>query len=282
VFSSAVAHSGWNWIASSQRTGGAGFYRRMLTITALLMLVPACLGMHFAGRISGHAALLGVISGVFCGFYYLFLGQAYRHLDFSVAYPITRALPILILALGDAARGRMPSSIAWIGMAVASTGVILTPLHKFGELGPLFSNKRRLGWTLLTACAIVCYSLIDKVAAEAVPRGLGGAVQYGYLLYITALVVVSLTPSLGKPVRCRDCSWRTCVAASLFDFGGYLLILWAYQVVRHASYVFAFRQVSLVMGVALAYFYRHERMPAVRVVGALMITIGVMLVAFGR
>lgn len=269
-------------MASAQHAGGAGFYRRMLTVTSLVMIVPVLLGIHFSGPVSVRVFGLGVVSGVFCGCYYLSLGQAYRNLDFSVAYPITRALPILMLALGDTVRGRIPSNLAWGGMVLASLGVILTPLHRFGDLRPLFHRWKHLGWTLVTACAIVGYTLIDKIASEDVPAGLGGAVQYGYILYVTALLVVTLAPRLGVAVSGKPCRWKTCITASVFDFGGYLLVLWAYQLVRHASYVFAFRQVSLVMGVGLAYFLGRERMPLARITGVLMVTAGVMLVAFGR
>jgi len=282
VFASAIAHTGWNLMASSQRAGGAGFYRRMLSVTSLVMLIPAGLGIYFSGLASPVVMGMAVVSGIFCGFYYLFLGQAYRNLDFSVAYPITRALPILILAFGDTFRGRMPSTTAWIGMILASAGVILTPMHRLGDLGQLFARRKMLGWTLLTALAIVGYTLVDKIASEAVPAGLGGAVQYGYILYLTAFVVVSLTPRLGGGIPDAPCRWRTCITASVFDFGGYLLVLWAYQLVRQASYVFAFRQVSLVMGVAMAFLLGRERLPAVRIAGVAMVTTGIMLVAFGR
>jgi uncharacterized membrane protein len=59
--------------------------------------------------------------------------------------------------------------------------------------------------------------------------------------------------------------------------------LWAYQLGRHASYVVAFRQFSIVIGVVIAFVIYKERGVAVRILATVLITAGLILVGlFGN
>ncbi len=55
-------------------------------------------------------------------------------------------------------------------------------------------------------------------------------------------------------------------------------MLWAYQLSQHASYVVAFRQFSIVIGVVAAFAIYKERGVAVRMIGTVLITVGLILV----
>jgi uncharacterized membrane protein len=66
-------------------------------------------------------------------------------------------------------------------------------------------------------------------------------------------------------------------------FGAYWLVLWAFQLTRHASSVVAFRQFSIIIGVTAGFFIYRERGVVVRLAGAVLITIGLVLVGtFGK
>lgn len=61
------------------------------------------------------------------------------------------------------------------------------------------------------------------------------------------------------------------------------LVLWAYQLGQHASYVVAFRQFSIVIGVVVAFIAYKESGFFVRIVGAVLITAGLVIVGlFGN
>ena len=62
-------------------------------------------------------------------------------------------------------------------------------------------------------------------------------------------------------------------------FTAYWLILWTYQLTQRASYVVAFRQFSIVIGVVVAFLVYHEKGVAVRLTGTLLLTIGLVLIA---
>jgi len=64
----------------------------------------------------------------------------------------------------------------------------------------------------------------------------------------------------------------------LLNFGSYWLVLWAFQVTLKASYIVAFRQFSIIIGVVLAFaIFKKERYP-VRLAGALFITAGLVII----
>ena len=48
-------------------------------------------------------------SALFQGIYYVGLTRSYRSSDFTVVYPLARALPVLLLAVVDLMRDRMPT-----------------------------------------------------------------------------------------------------------------------------------------------------------------------------
>ena len=61
----------------------------------------------------------------------------------------------------------------------------------------------------------------------------------------------------------------------------YALILAAMQFVTSVTYIQAFRQLSLPIGVFAGVFLLHERCPLPKIVGTALIVAGLFLVAFG-
>jgi len=57
------------------------------------------------------------------------------------------------------------------------------------------------------------------------------------------------------------------------------LILWAYQLSPFASYIVAFRQLSIIIGAILGFVLFKEKGIYVRISGAVLITTGLILIA---
>ena len=62
------------------------------------------------------------------------------------------------------------------------------------------------------------------------------------------------------------------------NFGSYWLVLWAYQLEPRASYIVAFRQFSIVVGVAVAFGLFRERGLTVRVTASVLIIAGLIVI----
>ncbi len=95
IIISTFMHAAWNLSARRQRNERI-FFRRMLGFVAFAGFIPAALSEFSAGSISQKAWLCVIGSGIFCGSYFYFLARSYESSDFTVAYPVARALPVLL------------------------------------------------------------------------------------------------------------------------------------------------------------------------------------------
>lgn len=277
---SVFLHAGWNLLVRHRRDHAPYFMFQMYVIIAAVGLEPFVVGECVFGPLPGKVYLLGVFSGVFCAVYSLGLTKGYTSTDFTVVYPVVRALPVLLVGVGDVVLGRTPTPAGWVGMTLVAVGCLMIPLESFRSfrLGVYF--HRGTVWILLGALGIVGYTLIDKTAAGLVERGPLSAARYNYLYLVTAGVFYALLRLLmGRDGdSARRTSWRKAALGALMIYTGYGLILWVYQMVARASYVVAFRQFSIVIGVMLAFLIYKERGKFVRITATLLITLGLVVI----
>jgi uncharacterized membrane protein len=71
------------------------------------------------------------------------------------------------------------------------------------------------------------------------------------------------------------------MAAGILILGTYALVVWAMAYADDVSYVVAFRQISIPMGVALGWYFLGEALHGPKVVGVLTILAGLLLVVLG-
>jgi len=279
VFISTFMHAGWNLLARRRKSEGI-FFNRMLALTALAGLVPAAISEGLTRSISAEAWACVAASGTCCGVYYFCLARAYGSADFTIVYPVARALPVLLVALGDVLLGRQPTPLGWLGMALVAGGCLFAPLHSFKGFALRRYLNRSSVWILLTALGTVGYTLFDKSAAEVVLSGPATAARYCYVFFaVSWLAHASLRWAFDRGRRPGGrIGWVAPAFGSALNFGAYWLVLWAYQFPGQASYVFAFRQFSIVIGVVLAFAIFKETGRAVRLIGTALILAGLILI----
>jgi drug/metabolite transporter (DMT)-like permease len=279
ILVSTVMHAGWNLLARYQRSE-ARFFSRMLTVVVLVGFVPGILSEALTHSLNPTAWVCVLGSGSFCALYFFCLARAYSASDFTTVYPVARAMPVFLVGLGDVARGIYPTAIGWIGMLLVIAGCFLAPLTSFRDFRARSYLNRTSVYMLLTAVGTVGYTLLDKIASEVVVQGPATAARYGYLYFLISFVAyrVLLQIFRGDGQESHAVGWRFPFYAAFLSFGAYWLILWAYQLSRHASYVVAFRQFSIVIGVILGFAIYKEQGLVVRVVGTSMIALGLVLV----
>jgi len=272
-------HAAWNLMARRQRSEIA-FFHRMILIVVVVGLVPVAVSEAVTRSLSATAWLCLAGSGVCCGVYFFCLARAYGTSDFTVVYPVARALPVLLVGLGDVLRGRPLTPIGWIGMLMVAGGCLLCPLHSFREFRWHHYFNRASIYILLTALGTVGYSLLDKVASETVTAGPATAARYEYVFFLFAWIIYALLVQLfaGKEWRTARIGWRMPALAAVFNFGAYGLVLWAYQMTERAGYIVAFRQFSIVIGVVIAFAVYKEKGIVVRLTGALLTTTGLVTI----
>jgi drug/metabolite transporter (DMT)-like permease len=279
IIASAFMHAGWNLLARRQKSEMA-FFTRMVIVVITVGFIPAIIGGKLTGSFSGKAWLCVAGSGFCAGVYLYSLAMAYGSSEFTIVYPVARALPVVLIGVTDVLRDRTLTAPGWFGVMFVASGCFLTPLNSFREFKLERYLHKSILWIFLAAMGTVGYSLLDKVASEIITSGPASAARYGYAFFCVAGLVFL---TLGY-LTCKDeqqnnlVGWKTSILAAVCFFGSYWLILWTYQMTRHASYVVAFRQLSIIIGVVIAFAVYKERGLGVRVTGTALITVGLFLV----
>jgi len=285
VITSTFMHAGWNLITRHRRTGAALLIYRAHVLVAVMGVVPAVVAELLSTPLPVKAYACVVGSGLFCALYYFGLAHGYGSADFTVVYPVVRALPVLLVGVCDILRGRFPTSAGWAGMALVSAGCFLVPRRSFREFSLRSYLHESSLWMLLAALGTVGYTMLDKVASEVVAQGPLTAARYGYLFFVTSFVFFAVLLRLFKvgSTDGEDIGWRFPLWCALLNFGAYWLVLWAYQLAQRASYIVAFRQFSIVIGVVAAFALFKERGVLVRMTAVLLITVGLIVIGvWGR
>jgi len=281
VLTSTFLHAGWNLLA--RRSGcEAAFFRRMLLVMVVAGFVPVAVSELMVRSLTPKAWACVFGSGFCCGLYYFFLMLAYGSSDFTAAYPVARGLPVFLLGVGDLVRGAAPAPAGWAGMLLVGGGCVLAPQESIRGLSMRRYLARSSLWLVLTASATVGYTLLDKIASEAVMGGPATAARYCYVFFTVSFVVYcAMLRIFGRRLQGQgggSIGWGWPVVAGVLNFGAYWLVLWAYQLTARASYVFAFRQFGIVAAVVMGVVLLREKGLAVRFTAAVMISAGLVLI----
>ena len=286
ILISCLLHASWNLLGRTDPEATLAFFGRMNLVGVAVGAVPAAVALALYRPMSAQAWLLCAGSGTFLGVYFFVLGKGYQSADLSTVYPVARALPVLMLAAVDLLRGRAPNLPALGGMSLVVAGCLLAPLESLRDVHWRRWINPATWWVVLTALCTTGYTLCDKLAQEAGAAAGASLVfvgVYGYLFFLFGTVVLYLLLAATGQLRRRaapseDLGWLRPALASVGNIGAYVMILWVYREVDEASYVVAFRQFSIVIGVGLALWLFREPGARVRVPAALLITAGLVLV----
>lgn len=291
VIVSTFFHAGWNVLtrkARSERT----FLMRALIVTAVLGLIPAAYGYwkYWQWPIwENKVWICACATGVFSGVYFFALAQAYSSGEFTVVYPVARALPVLLVGVGDIIRGGKPTALGWLGMTLVAFACLVVPLQSFRTIRARSYFNRNTVWVAVAALCTTGYSITDKIALDAIrPSGPFSSVRYCYLFYALSAVVYFICVKIfGRGDEDPGTvGWKRPAIAGVLTFSSYWIILWVYSLIgpeSPAAYVVAFRQFSILIGVVMGIFIFRERGALLRLAAACLMVVGLLLIGlFGR
>jgi drug/metabolite transporter (DMT)-like permease len=220
-------------------------------------------------------------SGIFAAFYLYGLARAFARSDFTIVYPVARALPVIFIAVVDILRGRILTPAGWLGILLVVIGSVLIPQQRFGDFKLRNYFNLAVLWMILAALGTVGYSVLDKIAAEVVLSGPATAARYGYFYFAISFFPYMLLMQTVKDQdwKSKNQSWLLAGIGAVLGFGAYWLILWVFQMYPYTSYIVAFRQFSIVIGAILGFILFREKGFYVRISGAVLITSGLILIA---
>jgi drug/metabolite transporter (DMT)-like permease len=264
ALAAAVLHAFWNLLIARARDPEAA--TAVALVVALVVNAPVAAAVW---RLEAPAWPYLLASALLHLAYVALLAAGYRRAELSVVYPISRgAAPVLVLVVGVAALGASTSAGQAAGVCVVALGILLVG----GFRG--VPDWTGIAFGFVIAGVIAAYTLVDK-----------NGIQYAApLAYIQ---IMMLLPGLGYAAalaRLRGFgSLRAeltlaSAAAGVATFASYALVLAALQRASAAS-VAAVRETSIVIAAGLAALVLGERGGASRLVGALLVVIGVALVS---
>jgi uncharacterized membrane protein len=242
----------------------------------------------FAYGIWRHAFVLegiwpiAVLSGLLHFLYWLWLARSLETGDLSRVYPIARSAPALVLVVAVLFMGEEVSLPGAAGILLAAVGVYTISLNRLTPATlarPLRHIRSDDGtrYAFLTLLAVAGYSLVDK---QAVGRFHPVAFAFIYPWFSMALLsgYVAVVRHKGALRQEWHANRRSILICGVLGIFGYFLILVAFSLER-VSYVVGLRQISSLFSVLLGAVVLKERHVRQRMISAVLIFIGVFLIA---
>lgn len=279
IFLSTFMHAGWNLLARYNHAERS-FYQKMLAIATFVGFIPAVLSELKFPSMNAQAWICVSGSGIFAGLYLFFLARAYEDSDFTIVYPVARALPVLFVAFGDIVRGRTLTFLGWVGIFLVAAGCVIVPQKSLRDIRISNYYNRAGLWMFLAALGTVGYTILDKIGSESIPLGPISAAKYCYFYFAISYLPYLLLLRFFKPRKISNTTneWVLAAIATMFGFSAYWLVIWAFQLSPYAGYIVAFRQFSIIIGAVIAFIIYKEGGIKVRLVGALSISLGLLLI----
>lgn len=272
VLFAAACHAGWN--ASIKRTLDPLATTVLIGVGAGLV---ALLAAPWAG-IPAPASWPWLIASIVVHlFYFAGLIESYRAGDMGQVYPIARgSAPLMTAAMTTLFIDERLGLSGWSGIVLLAAGVLLLSLRGGRDLARL--DGRAVGFALFTAVTICAYSVVDGIGARA--AGPGNSAAYTVWLFVgIAPVVVGYALARRGPavIAAMVPLWKTGLIGGLLAVISYSIAIWA-MTVAPIAIVAALRETSVLFGALIAVVFLKEPLRAPRVVAALMIVVGLVLI----
>ena len=270
VLFAAFCHAGWN----------AGVKRGLdpLATTVLMSMFAGLIGLVlvFILGLPAAAAWPWVIASVLIHIVYFgALIESYAAGDMGLVYPIARgAAPLMTAMATTAAVGEYLGPFGWAGVVILAAGVLLLSLGGGRDLLQL--DRRAIGFALLTALTIVAYTVVDGIGA----RRAGNAHAYTAWMFFGIGVAMAFYAMArrGTGVFAPMTGYlKTGAVGGALQVGAYGIAIWA-MTVAPIALVAALRETSVLFGAILAVVFLKEPLLMPRVVAALLIVCGVVLI----
>jgi drug/metabolite transporter (DMT)-like permease len=291
---SAFSHAGWNFISKKEHPSQA-FFLVSNTIGVICVLPILFYFRHRIPLVPSAVWIMVVMSGFFLAAYLAALSGAYLSGDISIAYPLVRSLPVIFVFLATLILGKehQISGLLISGIILVVVGCVILPLNTFGNFH--LDNYQNLCCFLamLSAVGVAGYTIVDDEALRRLRQMAGTpfAPIEGTLVY---MVLEGISCSLWQCVfvflNSRERSNMFGILnklkgpAAITGIGIYLtygFVLASMNYVTNISYVAAFRQLSIPLGAIFGMSLLKEPCHRPKIVGILIMFIGLLMVAAG-
>jgi drug/metabolite transporter (DMT)-like permease len=271
VLFAAACHAAWN--ASIKGTLDPLATTVLIAMGAALVALP---GIPFAGWPDPACWPWLIASIVIHLFYFAGLIESYRAGDLGQVYPIARgAAPLMTAIMTTALIGERLGGFGWGGIVLLAAGVLLLSLRGGRDLAKL--DSKAVGFALFTAVSICAYSVVDGIGVRA--AGPGNASAYTLILFVGIAPVVvgyALARRGTAVIGAMTPYWKIGLGGGALAVISYSIALWA-MTLAPIAIVAALRETSVLFGALIAVALLGEPLRAARLIAALMIVAGLVL-----
>jgi drug/metabolite transporter (DMT)-like permease len=272
LLTAAALHTGWNLLIKRSR------HKQIFAWWALTVGVVC-----FAPLLLWSAPLPGAVwpyliaSAVVEALYFIALTLAYQQADFSLVYPLARGTaPALLAVWAILFLGERPTPAGLAGLALLILGLLVVARPTgWVQRGAWHKNG-----TLTALAAAVCISVYGAIDGAAMRL----AEPAPYLIVLLGLTAAFTAPAViayyGRSALIAEwqSQWRRIVFAGVVSLVTYGLVLQAY-VLAPVSYAGAVREIGVVFAALVGWRWLGEAFGGIRTVGAVLIFLGILLIA---
>jgi len=292
---SAFLHAGWNLLGKWHSPTVAAFL--LATWVGALCLSPIVIVYKETFRyFPGQCWWLVLVAGLCQTIYYAGLAGAYKTGDMSIAYPLARSSPVILVTVTTSILlGKVDqiSRQCLYGIVLVVLGGFLLPMQRFHDVRIRNYLNASCLLALLAAGGTTGYSIIDDEALRLLRHAPNVTLKvwqvtliYAFFEALSSSFWLTLLVLGRKQERYmfRHIVTTRPGSAALMGIGIYLtysLVLISMAFVANVSYVVAFRQLSIPLGVILSVLILKEPAYLPKFVAVTVMFIGLVLVGTG-
>lgn len=289
---SALTHAGWNLFSKTDHPSTASFL--LANIFGSSLTVPFLLyGAEQIVEIVVSVWPWLFLAGFFQALYFLGLAWAYKRGELSVVYPLARSIPSLLVTVMVFLFGTgEPTALSvLLGIFFILAGCLLIPLRSFKDFSLGRYGNVAVIAALVAAVGTTGYSLVDDHALALLRKNGNGSFHGNALLALYYIGLTGFTTVFWQGLLLMAngeerslLQLKLAHPLSSFIKGGgifltYSLVLISMGYVNNVSYVVAFRQVSIPIGLVMGILILQERAYGPKVAAIVLLFSGVVLVS---
>jgi len=265
ILLAALLHASWNGLVKSK--GDPLLNIAALSAAWLIIIVPT---LPFLPTLSIKALPYGAVSVVIHIFYVLFLARSYKFGDLSMVYPIIRGLPPMLVAITGYLFIAEPLSLyGWLGIIIISTGILTLGTQNLTK-----ASRKTLLFSLITACTIAAYTVIDGIGARINGHSTSYLFWFSCVQSIAFLCIVAHIKGHKALITHLKTNWKQGTIGGILSILAYGIILWA-TTKAPIAYVSALRETSVLFASFIGIVLLKEQLTKHKIVAALLICSGV-------
>jgi drug/metabolite transporter (DMT)-like permease len=293
ILISAIIHAGWNLVLKKENDHSLTFVLQFSFFTAFCAVPILIILNKYISIVPLSVVFLSMLSGLFLALYSFTLNKAYQYGEISLAYPIVRSLPIILVAILSTvfALGEPLSILSIVGMVIIISGCFMLPMKHLKDIRLKNYINIICFFSLIAALGTSGYSIIDDISVTILntKTDLAGTLIkltfiYASLEFIFAFLWILLFLLISNPQNLKQVfiitpKLKSAAIVGIGSFSAYFLVLLAMSFVTNISYVVSFRQLSIPLGALLGVIIFKEKCSIYKIMGIIILLIGLLIVA---